>query len=85
MNKTSILEEKLTKIVSGLADQKKIELIEYAEYLKAKEKLMDKEIQKFDNWAEDIAKKRGFNKLTEKDVMDVILECRKERYDKMRD
>ncbi len=75
MEEAVIFEEQLNQVIKELSHQKIKEVIEYANFLRWKEK---KEIVEFDEWALNLAKEKGFYSLTEEDVARIVHETRKE-------
>lgn len=77
MGKVVEVEEKILSAIRGLPEDKLVEIVDYAGYLKVKEILKGKDIESFDKWAEKIAKKRKFNKLTYNEVAETVLTYRR--------
>lgn len=72
------IEGKLLSAVKGLPKEKIVEVINFACYLKLREKIREREIADFDVWAEKLASRKGFNKLTEDGIVKIVMECRSE-------
>ncbi|MEW6097038.1 MAG: hypothetical protein AB1567_11040 [bacterium] len=71
-------ENQVLQAVKDMPPQKIQEVVEYANFLRWKEIKETKEIVEFDEWALNLAKERGFNRLTEDDVARIVHECRRE-------
>lgn len=78
MRKRSIIEGELLSVVKGLPEEKIAEVVDFAYYLKLREKIKEKELGNFDVWAEELAMRKGFSKLTEAEVAKLVMEYRSE-------
>ena len=78
MRKQSTIEANLLSAVKGLPKEKIAEVVDFACYLRVREKIREKETDDFDIWAEDLAAKKGFDKLTKDEVARIVMECRSE-------
>ena len=74
----SIFEDQVVRAVRDLPPQKIQEIIEYADFLRWKETKAAKEVVGFDEWALNLAREKGFDRLSEKDVAMIVHEYRKE-------
>ncbi|MER3446071.1 MAG: hypothetical protein C4291_04190 [Candidatus Dadabacteria bacterium] len=64
------LENKILNIFRRLSPEKKQEVVDFIEFVESKDSVI-KWIE-FDEWAVNLAKKRGFNHLTEEDVAQIV-------------
>ncbi|MBU0567115.1 hypothetical protein KJ693_04610 [bacterium] len=78
MNSQSVFEDQVVQAVKDLPSYKIQEVIKYANFLRWKETKEAKEIVELDEWALNLAKKRGFDRLSEDDVASIVHECRRE-------
>ena len=78
MNGQSVFKDQVVQAVKDLPPYKIQEVIEYADFLRWKETGEAKEIVEFDEWALNLAREKGFDRLTEDDVARIVHECRKE-------
>ena len=67
----------LNRLVKRLSPQKRQELLDYAQFLQWQSQQRQRELVSFDTWALNLAKKRGFDKLTEEEVLAIVQECRR--------
>ena len=70
-------EEKIIQKFRTLSPEKKRDAIDYLDLLASGKKA--KEWVEFDEWAFNLAKKKGFDRLTEKDVARVVSDYRSNR------
>ena len=70
-------EEKIIQKFRSLSPEKKREAIDYLDLLSSGKKAKD--WVEFDEWALNLSKKRGFNRLTEKDVARIVSDYRSNR------
>ncbi|MDI6794874.1 MAG: hypothetical protein QME81_18740 [bacterium] len=70
-------QDQVLQAVRDLPSQKIQEIIEYADFLKWKETKEAKEIVEFDEWALNLAREKGFARLSEDDVAGIVHECRR--------
>ena len=70
-------EEKIIQKFRSLSPEKKREAIGYLDLLSSGKKA--KEWVEFDEWAFNLAKKKGFDRLTEKDVARIVSDYRSNR------
>ena len=66
----------LNRLAKKLPPDKRQELLDYAQFLQWKSQQKQRELVSFDAWALNLAKERGFDKLTESDVLAIVQECR---------
>ncbi len=78
MRKRATIEGELLSVVKGLPKEKIAEVVDFAYYLKLREKIKEKELGDFDAWAEELAMRKGFSKLTEDEVAKLVMEYRGE-------
>lgn len=64
------------RLLKQLPPEKRQELFDYAQFLRWQSQQKQRDLVSFDAWALNLAKKRGFNKLTEQDVLAIVQECR---------
>jgi hypothetical protein len=70
--------DRLLSVVNGLSEERIAEAIDFANYLKLKDMLRERDVQNFDVWAERIAKRKGLDNLTEDEAASIVMECRNE-------
>jgi len=70
-------EEKILQKFRDLSPERKQEVIDFLDFLTAGGKA--KEWLEFDAWALNLAKKRGFDRLTEDDVARIISDLRSDK------
>ncbi len=78
MRKHPAVKDELLSVVKGLPEESIAEVIDFAYYLRVKEKIRGREIEDFDLWAEKSAAKKGFSNLTDNEVAKIVMECRSE-------
>lgn len=66
----------LNRLARRLPPEKRQELLDYAQFLQWQSQQKQRELVNFDAWALNLAKKRGFDKLTENEVLAIVQECR---------
>ncbi len=66
----------LNRLVKRLPPAKRRELWDYAQFLQWQSQQKARDLVDFDAWALNLAKKRGFDRLTEQDVLAIVQECR---------
>lgn len=66
----------LNRLVKRLSPQKRQELLDYAQFLQWQGQQKQRELVSFDAWAINLAKRRGFDRLTEEEVLAIVQECR---------
>ena len=67
-------EEKIIQKFRGLPPDRKREVVDFLDLLASGEKAKD--WLEFDEWALNLAKERGFNRLTENDVARIVSDFR---------
>ena len=67
--------DKIKKAISEIPEDALGEIYDFIEFLKWRRE--KKEIE-FDEWAINLAKEKGFDHLTEEDVIKIVKECRRE-------
>lgn len=70
-------EEVLLDKVRRLSSDKKQEVLDFVEFLASRDRTRD--WLEFDEWALDLARKKGFSHLTEKDVAQIVSDIRGRR------
>lgn len=70
-------ERLIMKKVKKLPPEQRSEVIDFIEFLEIRQK-MEKWVE-FDEWALNLAKKKGFSKLTEEDVVRILNDHRRVR------
>jgi hypothetical protein len=70
-------EEKIIRTFRSLSPDKKREAIDYLDFLASEKKAKD--WVEFDEWAVNLAKKKGFDRLTEEDVARIVAGLRSGR------
>ena len=66
----------LNRLARRLPPEKRQELLDYAQFLQWQSQQKQRELVNFDAWVLNLAKKRGFDKLTESEVLAIVQECR---------
>ncbi len=66
----------INRLVKQLSPEKQQELLDYAQFLQWQSQRKQRGLVSFDAWALNLAKKRGFDQLTEDEVLAIVQECR---------
>lgn len=66
----------LNQLLKRLPHDKRQELLDYARFLQWQSQRKQRDLVSFDAWALNLAKKRGFDRLTEREVLAIVQECR---------
>jgi hypothetical protein len=69
----------LVKVVEQLPVNKIVEVVDFAKFLAWQETAETDDKQSFFLWAEELARKHGFDHLTEDDVAQIVHEFRQEK------
>lgn len=77
MKKLDWYRSKFLELIKGMSSEKIKEVMEYASFIKWQERRKKEKIVEFDAWARNLAVKKGFDRLTEKDVTDIVHNLRK--------
>ena len=70
--------EQLLDVIEELPYEKVLEVLDFAKYLRWQDLVEAREIIEFDAWAENLAKEKGFARLSEEDVAQIVHEFRRE-------
>ncbi|HID86662.1 MAG TPA: DUF2281 domain-containing protein [Anaerolineae bacterium] len=69
----------LLKAVEDLPEERVLEVLDFAEFLKWRELARERGTTEFEAWAENLAREKGFAHLTEEDVAQIVHELRSQR------
>jgi hypothetical protein len=71
--------EQLLDVIEELPGEKVLEVPDFAKFLRWQDVVEAREMIELDAWAENLAKEKGFDYLTEEDVAQIVHELRRER------
>jgi len=71
--------EQLLDVVRDLPEDRVLQVLDFARFLKWQDEAKVREIIEFEAWAENLAREKGFVHLSEEDVAYIVHEVRKER------
>lgn len=69
----------LLKAVEDLPEERVLEILDFARFLKWRELAQERETTEFEAWAENLAREKGFAHLMEEDVAQIVHELRSQR------
>lgn len=77
MQAVTEMKKEINRAIKRLPSDKAQELIDFANYLRWQEEKKTREVVEYDEWAINLAREKGFDYLTEKDILKIIEECRR--------